>query len=339
MLRSILLVDWNSALFIILNGTKEEHLDMLDGGIIQRLLEEKWKTFARVGSRLILLQARLCWQRQFLKRLAILVLHLLLLSTAIYLRPVDQADPLLGNTEWHDIARYCAEIGTVCGVLSYVLLQQGGEIKNQGFYSFLKQLSNDPAKAIFLVSNLLILVCIPCRLMGDKRSEEAILLFAVPSSWFLFMFFAGMNSTHLGGVGNMHAVRVHFVCRAIRLTGPFVTMVYSMITGDMLTFSIIYMVVLFGFSQSFYFLYKGHPGVATSLYHSYPTTWMALFQITLGDYSVSLSPLHALTAVASAAKYSSTQYRTTLTWLRGNINRPTNYLNMCFSSLTHSDPG
>ncbi|XP_076181975.1 transient receptor potential cation channel subfamily V iav isoform X4 [Ptiloglossa arizonensis] len=39
--------NWNSALFIILNGTKEEHLDMLDGGIIQRLLEEKWKTFAR----------------------------------------------------------------------------------------------------------------------------------------------------------------------------------------------------------------------------------------------------------------------------------------------------
>jgi transient receptor potential cation channel subfamily V member 6 len=41
-------IDWNSALFIILNGTKEEHLDMLDGGIIQRLLEEKWKTFAQV---------------------------------------------------------------------------------------------------------------------------------------------------------------------------------------------------------------------------------------------------------------------------------------------------
>jgi hypothetical protein len=48
-LLSVLHVDWNSALFIILNGTKEEHLDMLDGGIIQRLLEEKWKTFARVS--------------------------------------------------------------------------------------------------------------------------------------------------------------------------------------------------------------------------------------------------------------------------------------------------
>lgn len=50
MIFVFLCIDWNSALFIILNGTKEEHLDMLDGGIIQRLLEEKWKTFARVKS-------------------------------------------------------------------------------------------------------------------------------------------------------------------------------------------------------------------------------------------------------------------------------------------------
>ncbi|XP_076181974.1 transient receptor potential cation channel subfamily V iav isoform X3 [Ptiloglossa arizonensis] len=162
--------NWNSALFIILNGTKEEHLDMLDGGIIQRLLEEKWKTFAR---------------------------------------------------------------------------------------------SHEPAKLIFLISNLLILACIPCRLAGNRHAEDAILVVAVPCSWFLLMFFAG----------------------AIRLTGPFVTMVYSMITGDMLTFGIIYMVVLFGFCQSFYFLYKGFPGVKSSLYNSYHSTWMALFQITLGDYN------------------------------------------------------
>lgn len=45
----VFILDWNSALFLILNGTKQEHLDMLDGGIIQRLLEEKWKTFARVN--------------------------------------------------------------------------------------------------------------------------------------------------------------------------------------------------------------------------------------------------------------------------------------------------
>lgn len=75
--------------------------------------------------------------------------------------------------------------------------------------------------------------------------------------------------------------------RAVKLTGPFVTMVYLMITGDMLTFGIIYSIIIFGFSQSFYFLYKGSPGVEDSLFSTYSSTWMALFQITLGDYNVS----------------------------------------------------
>ncbi|XP_076397457.1 transient receptor potential cation channel subfamily V iav isoform X2 [Megachile rotundata] len=239
--------NWNSALFIILNGTKEEHLNMLDGGIIQRLLEEKWKTFAR-----------------FLKRLIILVFHLTSLSLAVYLRPSNLDTVLLKwPEEVTEVGRTIAECITVLGVLSYILVQLGGEIINIGVLSFLKQLSHEPAKLIFLISNLLILACIPCRLAGNRHAEDAILVVAVPGSWFLLMFFAG----------------------AIRLTGPFVTMVYSMITGDMLTFGIIYMVVLFGFCQSFYFLYKGFPGVKSSLYSSYHSTWMALFQVTLGDYN------------------------------------------------------
>lgn len=150
---------------------------MLDGGIIQRLLEEKWKTFAR---------------NQFLKRLLILLTHLLLLSLAVYLRPDDPDEPLLGpSDDVTVIARYVCEVGTVLGVLSYVIFQQGDEIKNQGLITFLRQQSHSPAKAIFLVSNLLILACIPCRLHGDRNTEEAILLFAVPGSWFLLMFFAG----------------------------------------------------------------------------------------------------------------------------------------------------
>lgn len=138
--------DWNSALFIILNGTKPEHLDMLDGGIIQRLLEEKWKTFA---------------QNQFLKRLLILSTHLLCLSVSVYLRPAhdgDEQDEENGgdatamaqlsdgaaidenNYNAQTVARYCAELATIAGVLSYVVFQQGDEIKNQGLSAFLKQL-------------------------------------------------------------------------------------------------------------------------------------------------------------------------------------------------------
>ncbi|XP_026750647.2 uncharacterized protein LOC113511229 [Galleria mellonella] len=245
--------NWNSALFIILNGTKQEHLNMLDGGIIQRLLEEKWKTFAR---------------KKFLKRLMILMLHLLLLSVSVYLRHSSaeaDAHPNWGLEviDWRSGLRLASELGTILSTLCYIILQQGDEIKNQGLVAYFKQLIHEPAKFIFLASNLLLLACIPARLSRQTMTEEAILIFLLPGSWFLLMFFAG----------------------AVKLTGPFVTMIYSMITGDMFTFGIIYCIVLFGFSQSFYFLYRGFPNVQSTLYSSYPSTWMALFQITLGDYS------------------------------------------------------
>ena len=32
----------------ITEGDTDEHLEMLDGGVIKQLIEDKWKTFARV---------------------------------------------------------------------------------------------------------------------------------------------------------------------------------------------------------------------------------------------------------------------------------------------------
>ena len=112
---------------IILNGTKEEHLDMLDGGIIQRLLEEKWKTFARI---------------QFLKRLGILFFHLMMLSAAVYTRP-SQDRPLMGDIDKldaMDYARFCFEIITCLSCIGYVIIQQSSELKNLGLKGFLSQL-------------------------------------------------------------------------------------------------------------------------------------------------------------------------------------------------------
>ena len=43
------MADWHSALMIIVNGETDEHLDMLEGGVIRQLLNDKWKTFARVS--------------------------------------------------------------------------------------------------------------------------------------------------------------------------------------------------------------------------------------------------------------------------------------------------
>ena len=62
-------------------------------------------------------------------------------------------------------------------------------------------------------------------------------------------------------------------------------MVFSMITGDMFTFAMIYTIILFGFSQAFFFMQKNkaNPGA----YESYHSTWVGLFHMTLGEYSVS----------------------------------------------------
>lgn len=169
---------------------------MLDGGIIERLLEEKWKTFA---------------QHQFLKRLLILFIHLFFMSISVYTRPRrlryhgdEDDDDGSGSSENDEhqedsdegldaqtIIRYICECATIAGVVSFVVFQQGDELKNQGLTAFMKQLKQAPAKAIFLISNLLILSCIPCRILGDTELEDKILCFAVPGSWFLLMFFAG----------------------------------------------------------------------------------------------------------------------------------------------------
>jgi hypothetical protein len=37
------------------------------------------------------------------------------------------------------VCRYVCEVATILGVLSYVILQQGDEIRNQGVMAFLKQ--------------------------------------------------------------------------------------------------------------------------------------------------------------------------------------------------------
>ena len=87
-------------------------------------------------------------------------------------------------------------------------------------------------------------------------------------------------------VGCMH-VNEHCLCRAIQLTGPFVTMVFKIITNDMVTFFIIYSIFLLSFSQAFFFLYKGSSSRDSSKFATYIDTWMGLFHMTLGDYDVS----------------------------------------------------
>lgn len=98
-------------------------------------------------------------------------MHLFFLSISVYLRPAtenlqnkeyeesrtdrvpndDNSADKTGDSDGDDedsmnitnMIRYFSEVATLVGVLSYVIFQQGDEIKNQGLSAFLKQLVID----------------------------------------------------------------------------------------------------------------------------------------------------------------------------------------------------
>lgn len=53
-------------------------------------------------------------------------------------------------------------------------------------------------------------------------------------------------------------LKVCVICfRGVQLTGPFVTMIYKMLRGDLIRFGIIYLIFLIGFTQGMR-LHKKH---------------------------------------------------------------------------------
>ena len=62
-------------------------------------------------------------------------------------------------------------------------------------------------------------------------------------------------------------------------------MIYKMIAGDILTFASIYVILLFGFSLAFYYLYK-NVGEGIETMKDYLEALMISFQMTLGEFKV-----------------------------------------------------
>ena len=44
----VMRVDWRSALILISDADSDEHLQLIDSGVLKQLIAEKWKTFAKV---------------------------------------------------------------------------------------------------------------------------------------------------------------------------------------------------------------------------------------------------------------------------------------------------
>lgn len=251
-------VAWNAALSYIVNGNTDGHLDMLEIGVVSRLLGDKWETFAKT---------------KLFYKIIFSFFHLLLLTIAVYTRANDRNNlwiwpPVTSST----YARYISELFLVC--LSIIqLFFNGQEINAQGFVFYLKNLQKEPANVFYLAFNILLVLCVPFRFVTfssgstvtARNVEDTLFIICIPCGWMHILFYA----------------------RVFPLTGPFVVMIYKMIVGDILTFASIYVLLLFGFSLAFYYLYKNvGEGIVTM--DSYIEALMISFQMTLGEFKARL---------------------------------------------------
>lgn len=92
---------------------------------------------------------------------------------------------------------------------------------------FTRSLAQAPEMFMFTLTCLLILVCIPLRLIGWKQAENfvaAIIMFTIP-------------------------LKLLFFCRASRSVGSFVVMIYKIVVNDVLCFVVFLVIFVAGFSQ------------------------------------------------------------------------------------------
>ncbi|KAK6183603.1 hypothetical protein SNE40_011050 [Patella caerulea] len=249
--------DWESALMTILDGETDEHAEMLEGPVMSQLLREKWKTYA---------------ERRFWVRMVIAVIHLITITVAVYTRP--DHDDLLNLSGSINVVRLIAEI-IMCAICVFSLVMEVKVVVDLGLRSYIRNCKYAPDNTIYTLSCVLILICIPLRFTRSVDAEEILLIIAVPGTFCILLFFA----------------------RGSTITGPFIIMVYKMLTRDMVRFGIVYFLFCVGFALGFSLLYRDiedqsisptnfteNKQFAIERFSTWYETVMTLFQMTFGEF-------------------------------------------------------
>ncbi|ETN73348.1 transient-receptor-potential calcium channel protein [Necator americanus] len=236
--------NYDSALMTVINGSTAEHLDMIGSEVIQRLLADKWKAFA---------------MRKLIERLALLVVQLVTLSIVVYVRPTEISRLYMDEPQWDDWIRTVCEVLTILNCVFFVFFQQFGEIRTQGIAGYFRNLKTVPAKSVFCLANICLLLCIPFRILRLHELEEALFVFALPGSWIFLLFFA----------------------RSAKLTGPFVQMIYSMIAVFFFVGKDMDAKQQLNSTNPHFCAVEGYD---IYTYDNFPETFITLFRASMGGY-------------------------------------------------------
>ncbi|KAJ8961285.1 hypothetical protein NQ318_008970 [Aromia moschata] len=220
-----------SALNLVVFGDKDEHLELMDGVLID-LLNAKWNTFVKFK-----------FYRQFFTFAFYFVISLV----AFTLRP----GPPVNNNDnddydmeewWDNLREECrlmqldppeakirlaAEIAITVGAFMYLT----AAVREARF--FRNQDRTSPSRVMFLFSCILMLIIPWLRVACQDEIEDIVAVMVMLTTAPYFLFF----------------------CRGFKTVGPFVVMIYRMVLGDLIRFASIYLVFVMGFSQAYYIIF------------------------------------------------------------------------------------
>ncbi|XP_072026182.1 transient receptor potential cation channel subfamily V member 6-like [Amphiura filiformis] len=236
----------SSALRTIIKNDSMQHLKMLEGQVIRDLLQKKWKHYARA---------------HFYFKFFWALLHLSVMSVAVYLRPGPE-DDLLDTTGSTNRGRIVAEVSMVIGCIAKTITELFEVISRGSLRSYMGSLREFPFKALFIIGTMLVFLCIPCRFLGMRNVEDLLFIMSLPLSWsYIFFFYRGMRSL-----------------------GPLIVMIGKMLAGDLMRFSIIYIIFVFTFAQVFSYLYKDTIQNEVDDFATWNGSFMTVFLLTVGEF-------------------------------------------------------
>ncbi|KAI1701171.1 ankyrin repeats (3 copies) domain-containing protein [Ditylenchus destructor] len=272
----------DSALSLVVYGESMEHLDLLDG-LLEDLLKAKWQSYGRTKWIISLLAFcfyyavfSMAFMNRDFSMTTSVITHLLIGSDGHFVphpREPNQymssntsfnatssySPSLLPNFFWsifsgwyisdrchlwrYDTTAMSGQVRMMCEplVLLMVMFQMASEvwdIHNIGYDKWWRIMKTFPSKTLYKSSFFLILALVPVRFMcglGDYMLllDNMLTLLSVIFTTFHFLYYL----------------------RAIKFVGPFILMIYTIISRDMARFFVIYLIFLVGFSQGFYVVF------------------------------------------------------------------------------------
>ncbi|OAF67790.1 hypothetical protein A3Q56_04484 [Intoshia linei] len=240
-------LDGQSALIYITDGETTDHLEMLQGGVLSQLLDEKWKIYAR---------------KRFFIRFLFAILYLIVMSVSIYLRTDNNLFMVISRYDV-DFVRTLFEFFLLLMVIIYIFLEFQ-EIFILGIKGYILGCLDTPAKSAFRISCVMILTAAIFRIFHLKMAEVIILSLAIPLSWLYLLYFA-RASTNIGYV---------------------VLMIFQILRYDIFRFLVIILIFIIQFGLCFYFLFKSLKNLSTTSYKNLSGTLIEMIKMIYGEFKI-----------------------------------------------------